>query len=88
MVNKFKDWITSQGQIQINDETQGRVLEQKHRKDLNFQFNVEDKHKTYDIIVEIICTKHAYVLDSPDITLFKFMQNTDSIPPVNILWKN
>ena len=34
--------------------------------------------------VEIICTKHEYVLDSPDLTLFKFMQYIESIPLVNI----
>ena len=28
--------------------------------------------------VEIICTKHAYDLDSPDLTLFNFMQDTES----------
>ena len=37
--------------------------------------------------VEIICTKHAYVLDYPDLTLFNFMKNTESIPLVDLLWK-
>ena len=39
------------------------------------------------LVVEIICTKHAYVQDPPDLTLFKFMQDTESIPLVNLLWK-
>ena len=39
-------------------------------------------------IVEIICTKHAYVQDPPDLTLFNFMQDTESIPLVNLLRKN
>ena len=37
--------------------------------------------------VEIICTKHAHVLDQPDLTLFNFMQDTESIPLVNLLRK-
>ena len=38
--------------------------------------------------IEIICTKHAYVLDPPGLTLFNFMQDTESIPLVNLLRKN
>ena len=38
--------------------------------------------------VEIICTKHAYVQDPPDLTLFNFMKDTESIPLVNLLRKN
>ena len=32
----------------------------------------------HTIPVEIICTKHAYVLDPPDLTLFNFMQDIES----------
>ena len=38
--------------------------------------------------VEVICTKHAYVQDPPDLTLFNSMQDTESIPLVNLLRKN
>ena len=31
-----------------------------------------------EFFVDIICTKHAYVLDSLDLTLFNFMQDTES----------
>ena len=37
---------------------------------------------SYLLFLEIICTKHAYVQDPPDLTLFNFMQDTESIPLV------
>lgn len=50
MTNIFKYWITGQGQSQKNDQIQGRELEQKQRQDSNFQFNVEDRRTTLDIM--------------------------------------
>ena len=43
---------------------------------------------TLAVSVEIICTKHAYFQDPPDLILFIFMQDTETIPLVNLLWKN
>ena len=37
--------------------------------------------------VEIICSKHAYVQDPPNLTLFNFMQDTEYIPLVNLFQK-
>ena len=48
----------------------------------------EMEAKINGLNVEIICNKHAYVQDSPDLTLFNFIQGTKSIPLVNILWEN
>ena len=53
MINIFKDWISIQGQIQKNDQIQGRELEQKYRQDLKFLSNTKDRQKTINIMKEV-----------------------------------
>lgn len=53
MTNICKDWVTSQGQGQRNDQGKGGELERKQRQDLNSQYNVEDGQTNLDIMKEV-----------------------------------